>query len=70
MDVNIRMRLGRFAAILFLSLQVISGHALAESQELTLNFKDADIRALISSVSELTGKNFVVDPRVNGKVTV
>ncbi|MEW7979298.1 MAG: type II secretion system secretin GspD [Candidatus Sedimenticola endophacoides] len=70
MDVNIRMRLGRFAAILFLSLQVISGHALAESQELMLNFKDADIRALISSVSELTGKNFVVDPRVNGKVTV
>ncbi|MCU7959831.1 MAG: type II secretion system secretin GspD [gamma proteobacterium symbiont of Bathyaustriella thionipta] len=32
--------------------------------------KDADIRALISTVADMTGKNFVVDPRVKGKVTV
>jgi len=37
---------------------------------LTLNFQDADIRALINTVSAVTGKNFVVDPRVKGKVTV
>lgn len=36
----------------------------------TLNLKDADIRALISTVSEVTGKNFIIDPRVKGKVTV
>jgi len=36
----------------------------------TLNFKDADIQALISTVSEITGRNFIVDPRVQGKVTV
>jgi general secretion pathway protein D len=36
----------------------------------TLNLKDADISALISTVSEVTGKNFIVDPRVKGKVTV
>lgn len=39
-------------------------------QSLTLNFKEADIRAFIGAVSELTGRNFVVDPRVQGKVTV
>lgn len=39
-------------------------------QSLTLNFKDADIRTLISAVSELTGRNFIVDPRVRGTVTV
>lgn len=35
-----------------------------------LNIKDADITGFIGLVSEATGKNFVVDPRVSGKVTV
>jgi len=36
----------------------------------TLNLKDADINALVESMSVLTGKNFIVDPRVKGKVTI
>lgn len=36
----------------------------------TLNLKDADIQALIATVSEITGKNFIVGPNVQGKVTV
>ena len=36
----------------------------------TLNLKDADIKTLIATVSEVTGRNFVVDPRVKGDVTV
>ncbi len=36
----------------------------------TLNFRDVDIRQIIESVSELTGRNFLVDPRVKGKVTI
>jgi len=43
--------------------------SVAENQ-ITLNLKQADIRALISTVSKFTGKNFVVDPRVKAKVTV
>lgn len=35
-----------------------------------LNFADSDINAVISLVSEVTGKNFIVDPRVKGKVTL
>jgi len=42
----------------------------AAENQITLNLKDADIRALISTVSKFTGKNFVVDPRVKAKVTV
>ena len=38
--------------------------------QITLNFQDVDIRALVSTVSEITGKNFIVDPRVKGKVTL
>lgn len=36
----------------------------------TLNLKDADIQALIATVSEITGKNFIVGPNVQGKITV
>lgn len=42
----------------------------ASAEERTLNLKNADIRALISQVAEMTGYNFVVDPRVKGEVTV
>jgi general secretion pathway protein D len=35
-----------------------------------LNLKDADIRAFVSQVADITGYSFVVDPRVKGKVTV
>lgn len=34
------------------------------------NLQNADIRAVIQTVSELTHKNFVVDPRVQGHVTL
>ncbi|SMN11376.1 General secretion pathway protein D [uncultured Candidatus Thioglobus sp.] len=35
-----------------------------------LNLKDADIHALINTVSQATGKNFIIDPRVKGKINV
>lgn len=47
---------------------LLSSQVLAD--EITLNLKDADIRALISTVSKFTGKNFIIDPRVKAKVTV
>ncbi len=40
------------------------------AQDVTLNLKDADIGAVIATVSDVTGKNFIVDPRVKAKVTV
>lgn len=51
--------------ILLFSLQVA-----AEEKNMTLNLNDADIRAFIATVSEMTGKNFIIDPRVKGRVTV
>lgn len=44
--------------------------ALPASADTTLNLKDADINTLITTVSEVTGKNFIVDDKVKGKVTV
>lgn len=34
------------------------------------NLRNADVRAVIAEVSRITGKNFVVDPRVQGKVSM
>ncbi|MDD1622618.1 MAG: type II secretion system secretin GspD [Methylococcaceae bacterium] len=42
----------------------------AEKDEFTLNFKDVDIRALIETVADATGKNFIVDPRITGNISV
>ncbi|MGY6518593.1 MAG: type II secretion system secretin GspD [Lysobacteraceae bacterium] len=36
----------------------------------TLNLSGADIGVLIQTVSEITGRNFIVDPAVEGRVTV
>lgn len=34
------------------------------------NLQDADILSVINEVSQETGKNFVIDPRVSGKITL
>lgn len=36
----------------------------------TVNLRDADIRAYIQDVSRATGRTFIIDPRVQGKVSV
>jgi general secretion pathway protein D len=36
----------------------------------TVNLRDADIRAYIEDVARSTGRTFVIDPRVQGKVSV
>lgn len=42
----------------------------AEPAEVTLNFVNADIDAVIKAVSQMLGKNFLVDPRVKGTVNI
>jgi general secretion pathway protein D len=34
------------------------------------NFQEADIQAVVKTVSQITGKNFLLDPRVKGKLTI
>ncbi len=62
-------RLGCGMLVVALLMTAPLGFAAPEST-VTLNLKDADIGALISTVAEITGKNFIVDPRVKAKVTV
>jgi general secretion pathway protein D len=44
--------------------------ALSADDQITLNFKDADITAVINTVADLTGKTFIIDPRVKGQVNI
>lgn len=50
--------------------QIVQGPAPARSSLRLWNLQDADILSVINEVSQETGKNFVVDPRVNGKITL
>ena len=40
------------------------------SAQTTLNVRDADIRAFIADAAKVTGRTFIIDNRVTGKVTV
>ncbi len=51
-------------------LSIILLPALVSAESITLNFRETDIKELINIISEVTQKTFVVDPRVNAKVTV
>ncbi len=54
------------------TLLPVSSMLYAQDSEsgISLNWKDADIRIVVEAVSEATGKNFILDPRVTGKVNL
>lgn len=56
--------------LLTCSLPAAAATATAQSDDFSLNLTDADISVFIQTVAEITGRNFVIDPRVKGKVTV
>ena len=73
-----RRRISHAAAVLTLSTLMVSVSLPALPQQtrpqegatITPNYKDADLSQIIAAVSEVTGKNFIIDPRVNAKVTM
>ncbi|RBW48232.1 type II secretion system secretin GspD [Marinobacter sp. F3R11] len=57
-------------ALALLILLPLMSMAYGQEETWRLNLKDADIRAFVTQVADITGYSFVVDPRVKGKVTV
>ncbi|MCH7356403.1 type II secretion system secretin GspD [Acinetobacter sp. NIPH 1958] len=49
-------------------IATVSTHVQAQTWK--INLRDADLTAFINEVADITGKNFAVDPRVRGNVTV
>lgn len=58
------------AAALALAIGLACAPLLAQEGGITPNYKQADIRQIIEAVSAVTGKSFVVDPRVKAEVTM
>src|SRR5512145_46757 len=59
---------GALAAALVLA---VPSATLGQAQgAITPNYKDADLGQIIEAVSAVTGKNFIVDPRVRAQVTM
>jgi len=58
------------ALMMALLLPLMSLAQAQEPETWRLNLKDADIRAFVTQIADITGYSFVMDPRVKGKVTV
>src|SRR5882757_6835867 len=66
-------KVSKRARLAFLgALLAFAAVALAEAPDrhITANFKDADLSQIAEAVSTATGKNFIIDPRVRGQVTM
>lgn len=61
---------GPLRTLFAVTVLAISGLVWAQQPAATLNWKDADIRQVVEAVSLVTGKNFILDPRVTGRVTL
>ena len=62
-----------FAFVVVLLAALLSTTTFSEAQQsdtVTLNFVNADIDAVVKAVGEITGRNFLVDPRVKGTVNI
>lgn len=55
--------------ILLVSVLMVAGVP-AVAQDHVLNYRDADIRVFIDDIAALTGRTFIIDPRVRGQVNV
>ncbi len=61
-------RFTRIALVLALALPLAATGQ--QGAQITPNYKDADLGQVIEAVSQVTGKNFIVDPRVRAQVTM
>ncbi len=59
-----------FLAAMTIALCLLARPVTADDEGQVLNFKDAEIRSLITMVADMTGRNIIIDPQVSGRVTV
>jgi len=59
-----------FARAAFLTCLLPLAVGAQQGAQITPNYKDADLGQVIEAVSQVTGKSFIVDPRVRAQVTM
>ena len=57
-------------ALMLCCIGIQAAHANEPTEEVALNFVNADIGTVIRAVSKITQRNFVVDPRVKGTLNI
>ncbi|MDD5286630.1 MAG: type II secretion system secretin GspD [Desulfuromonadaceae bacterium] len=60
----------RTFCILLLAGALFTSPVLAADKGVILNFNEVDISTMVKFISDLTGKNFILDERVKGKISV
>ncbi|MBS0396729.1 MAG: type II secretion system secretin GspD, partial [Proteobacteria bacterium] len=66
---NARLRRAVLAS-LCLAASLASAEPHGSGAMITPNYKDADLGQIVEAVSQVTGKNFIIDPRVKAQVTM
>lgn len=65
------MRIHKLVAILALVYGCNAALAATPQNDgVMLNFVNADIETVVKAIGEITGKNFIIDPRVKGTVNI
>jgi general secretion pathway protein D len=71
---NGRATPGKLVRAVFFAMALVAAAAAppsrAADEPVTLNFVNADIDAVIKAVAEITGRNFIVDPKVKGTINI
>ena len=62
--------MSRFAGFLFASGLVLATASAPIGAQQQINLRDADIRAFIQDAARATGRTFIIDSRVQGKVSI
>ena len=68
---DIMQRVMRLCRPLCLAVPLwVASTGMVNAESWKVNLQDADIKAFINEVATITNQNFVLDPRINGNVTV
>jgi len=65
-----KMKIWKLAVPFLLLAVCLLPQRASGAQAYNIDFSDVDIKQVIETVSEITGKNFLVDDRVQGRVTI
>ncbi|HMN46667.1 MAG TPA: type II secretion system secretin GspD [Povalibacter sp.] len=61
---------GPLLCAIAMTLTWSSAQTQQQAQTITPNFKDADLALVVQAVQSITGKTFIIDPRVRAQVTI
>ncbi|HEX7271359.1 MAG TPA: type II secretion system secretin GspD [Casimicrobiaceae bacterium] len=67
---DVTLPIPRPLAALALAAALAAAPARPADDAVTLNFVNADIEAVVKAVAEMTGRNFVLDPKVKGTINI